>query len=245
MRTVIIEDNQDDLELIKLIIKGLKSDIDIVATAASVQDGIATLNQYKPDLTFMDIRIQGGTAFDILHSLYDWDFEIILTTFCDNYAVDAVDARVVDYVCKPLSSAKICRAVQKAKQLIIKKQNSILPQLPQKLIVNTDNSSLLIDHNEITGVKSKDGYCSIYRCNNTKVNTSMRIKDIEDKLQNTTFFRTNRSNIININFVAEYQFNKINLIKLQNSTTVPIAKSNVKAFKATIAKFFGKELSEL
>lgn len=115
LRTMIVDDEPLAVERLEMLC-GEHAVIEIVGTA---NDGVAALRhaqQLQPDLIFLDIgmpKMDGINAARAL-GLMDKKPAIILVTAYDNFAVEAFDLDVVDYVLKPVSSERLGRAIARA-----------------------------------------------------------------------------------------------------------------------------------
>lgn len=119
LRTIIVDDEPLAVERLEILCNEQPS-IEIVGTAS---DGVAALRiaqQLSPDLMFLDIgmpKMDGINAARAL-GLMDRKPAIILVTAYDNFAVEAFDLDVVDYVLKPVSSERLGRAIARAEAVI-------------------------------------------------------------------------------------------------------------------------------
>jgi DNA-binding LytR/AlgR family response regulator len=115
LRTMIVDDEPLAIERLELLC-GEQPAIDVVGTA---NDGVAALRlaqQLTPDLIFMDIgmpKMDGINAARAL-GLMEKKPAIVLVTAYDNFAVEAFDLDIVDYVLKPVSGERLGRAISRA-----------------------------------------------------------------------------------------------------------------------------------
>ncbi len=115
LRTIIVDDEPLAVERMEILCNEQPA-IEIVGTAS---DGVAALRlakQLEPDLMFLDIgmpKMDGINAARAL-GLMDRKPAIILVTAYDNFAVEAFDLDIVEYVLKPVSSERLGRAIARA-----------------------------------------------------------------------------------------------------------------------------------
>lgn len=115
LRTMIVDDEPLAIERLEILCSELPT-IEIVGTA---NDGVAALRlaqQLTPDLILLDIgmpKMDGINAARAL-GLMDKKPAIILVTAYDNFAVEAFDLDVIDYVLKPVSGDRLGRAISRA-----------------------------------------------------------------------------------------------------------------------------------
>ena len=113
MRAIVV----DDIEKFRCnLIQDLNDycpNIEIVGTAEGVISAAKEIKAKKPDVVFLDIQINEGTAFDLLEILGDVDFKIIFTTASDEYAIKAFKLSAIDYLLKPIDIDELKSAVSK------------------------------------------------------------------------------------------------------------------------------------
>ena len=115
LRTIIVDDEPLAVERLEILCREQPA-IEVVGTAS---DGVAALRlaqQLAPDLMFLDIgmpKMDGINAARAL-GLMERKPAIILVTAYDNFAVEAFDLDIVDYVLKPVSSERLGRAIARA-----------------------------------------------------------------------------------------------------------------------------------
>src|SRR5204863_9644783 len=78
-------------------------------------EGLKAIQQYQPDIIFLDIQMPKITGFEMLE-LIDNPPLVIFTTAFEEYAIKAFDAHAADYLLKPFSKERFDRAIQKILQ---------------------------------------------------------------------------------------------------------------------------------
>ena len=105
----------DDERLARAELKRLLQDhpeIEIIAEAANVNEGVEKIGDMSPDLIFLDIQMPGKTGFDLLTEL-DKTPQVIFTTAYDEYALKAFEVNALDYLLKPVEPLRLADALQK------------------------------------------------------------------------------------------------------------------------------------
>lgn len=113
IRAVIIEDELLSAELLEGMIQDHCPEIRIVGTAHDVSSAIGLILHETPDIVFLDIEMQTGSGFDVLHGLKNRSFKVIFTTAYDHYALKAIKFSAVDYLLKPIDVLELKDAVSK------------------------------------------------------------------------------------------------------------------------------------
>ena len=98
LRSVIIDDEINAVDFINSIVEEYCPDLEIVGKAYNVDEGIAKVEETKPDLIFLDVEMPNGTGFDLLDHFPDKKFDVIFITAFNHYAIKAIKFSAVDYL---------------------------------------------------------------------------------------------------------------------------------------------------
>jgi two-component system LytT family response regulator len=102
IKTIIIEDEQKSRELLAMLVEKNCPQLELVAVAKNVKEGVEMINSLNPDLVFLDISMPDGTGFDLLEQVHGKKFEIIFSTATDKHALKAIKYSACDYLLKPI-----------------------------------------------------------------------------------------------------------------------------------------------
>jgi two-component system LytT family response regulator len=233
VKTVIIEDEIASQELLSQIIKDYCPTLKLIGIASSLTDSVKIIKDKSPQLIFMDIELEETNAFQILDKLNIGNLNIIFTTAYEQYALRAFKYDIIDYLLKPYSPKAVIKAVAKAtKHFTIqeKKSNKSHRENHGKLSVATSHGYSFIDINEIIRIEAEEGYCQIYMINDKKCLANKTLKDIENNLPQSFFYRSHISHIINLKFAKEYIKEDGGFIVLKNGEVIPISRRKKKEF---------------
>lgn len=97
-------------------LKQLWPELEIIAQAEDGPSALAQIESLRPDIAFLDIRMPGLTGLQVARSLTAPTHIVFVTAF-DNHALDAFEANAVDYIVKPIESARLVKVVAKLKKL--------------------------------------------------------------------------------------------------------------------------------
>jgi two-component system LytT family response regulator len=204
--TVIIEDS----ELARLELKHLLKDhaqINLIAEAEDVKSAIQIIEATSPDLVFMDIDLPDGNAFDILEKLTHVP-TIIFTTAFDQFALDAFEFNTLDYLLKPIRKERLAKALNKLdiKPNDIKsdEQNENIEQLLTndcQFFVKDGEQCWLIKIGDVRYIEAIGNYSRIYFSTHSPMHYSS-LQKIEKRLNPKQFFRINRQQLVNLQYVT-------------------------------------------
>jgi two-component system LytT family response regulator len=111
IRTLIVDD--EALSRRGLVIRLARApEFQIVAQATNGREALAAIREHKPDLVFLDIQMPGLSGFDVLKELPATSLPLIVfVTAYDKYAIQAFEARAIDYLLKPVDDARFAAAL--------------------------------------------------------------------------------------------------------------------------------------
>jgi two-component system LytT family response regulator len=233
LRTIIIDDEAHQRLTIEKMVKYYCPAVEIVAQAAGVKSGVEAIRKYKPDLILLDIKMDDGTGFDLLEQIQPIDFKVIFITAYDQYAVKAFKFSALDYLLKPLDPDELVLAVEKALKTV---QKDFLTQLEnlrdhlslenkshKKIIIKTFDNIHLVPVDEILYCESDGSYTTVHILNQEKIIVSAYLKDYEEMLSDSGFFRVHKSYLINLGFIRRFEKAEGGYIILEGDVKIPVA----------------------
>jgi DNA-binding LytR/AlgR family response regulator len=116
MPTALIADDEPHLaEYLRGKLAALWPDLAIVAIAHNGPQAATAIEEWRPDIAFLDIRMPGATGIEVARQLRDGAHRprVVFVTAYDQYAIDAFDADAVDYLLKPVTDERLARTVEK------------------------------------------------------------------------------------------------------------------------------------
>jgi two-component system, LytTR family, response regulator len=235
INAVIIDDELKAVENLKWEIKNQCNDIYVSEIFTNPLDAISAINNIKPDCVFLDVEMPGIDGFELLNRLSFREFDLIITTAYDNYAVKAFKEHAIDYLLKPIDSEYLKEALDQVRKnhknnIIRKEFGKILNELSSekhsgKLALSSTGKTIFIDVEEILYCKSNGSYTEIYLRDEKMQLLSKKLKEVETSLKSKVFFRVHHSYLVNINFIREFVKNDGQYLVLQNGDTIPISRS--------------------
>lgn len=214
---IIIDDENMARALLRNILQDVAPNITVLAECDDLPNGIKAIKKHVPDIVFLDIEMPGHSGLSILDFFNEEEvnFEIVFITGYSEYAIQAFKLSAIDYLLKPINPDILQETVER----IFKKEERNRLQnykiLQDNLKGNTDVNDKCIVVN-LTGItrfiKVKDilmleadgSYCKIHLNNEEKITTSKNLKYFEEALSGMpNFFRSHKSNIVNLKCVTE------------------------------------------
>jgi two-component system LytT family response regulator len=114
MRVLLVDDEPAARERLHRLLKGF-DDLEIVGEAEDGEQAIERIAELTPDLVFLDIQMPGCSGMEVAASLKSPRPQIIFCTAYDEYAVEAFELHAVDYLLKPVSRARLVKAIERTR----------------------------------------------------------------------------------------------------------------------------------
>jgi two-component system, LytTR family, response regulator len=234
IKTIVIDDEMSAILLLEEMMNKLEG-IAAVGHAQDIEEGLNLILHHRPDIVFLDIKLNEEIGFDVIHRLKDYDVDpiFVMVTGYDQFGLEAIKAGAFDYLLKPVSPDELLRVVSRYRQ-----KHSKLPQPEtiQKIRFNTLGGFILINPDEILYCKADANYTDIFLINQQKHTISLNIGTIEKMLIRPVFFRISRSIIINIKFLTEINRGKrlCTLSAGHNSCSLSISRERIKDLEGAL-----------
>lgn len=210
MKAVIIDDEPIARKGISLLADQI-TNLDIIAEFGNpllAQEFILTNKDL--DLIFLDVEMPGITGINYLKSMPP-RCHVILTTAYQQYALEAFELDVVDYLLKPIRIERFAKAVQKVRELIEMKKNSIeINDSDPFIYIKSDRKYVKLALTEVIYIKGLKDYVIIHTEKN-KYMTAMNVGTIGRQLPVDKFARVSKSYIINVAYIKSINLDMIDL----------------------------------
>jgi DNA-binding LytR/AlgR family response regulator len=224
----------DDDELSRIVIENFIEKVTYLNHVGSFKSPIEAIDLINTrgdiDLVFLDIEMPEMTGLEFLQSIKSLP-QIIIISGKKQYALDAFEYDVTDYVLKPVTYPRMFKAVEKANKRFRETKKNIVTD--DGFFIKTNSSLVRIKHEEILWVEALENYVGINTFDN-KFTIHSTMKAIEERLPMGIFKRVHRSFIVNINKIAQIEDNLIIIKVNKGIKSIPIGKSYREALMEVI-----------
>jgi two-component system LytT family response regulator len=234
IRTVLVDDEIDSILVLTRLLESYCPQIKIVGKAEGVESALEVIRVTDPDLVFLDIEMIQGNAFDLLNRLPSITFQVIFVTAFDNHAIRAFKYSAVDYLLKPVDIDDLRTAVNKVTErardenvvgrMKLLLENMTRQNVPgQKMAIPTLDGLSFIPMFDIIWLESKGNYTHIHFSGGTAIVSTRTIKEYEDMLPESIFFRVHSSFIINLQRIQKYQKGRGGNVIMEDGCSIEVA----------------------
>ena len=173
------------------------------------------------DLVILDIQMPEMNGFDIIRSL-DFPPNIIIISSAEEYAIKAFEFNVVDYLLKPISYGRFCKAIDKTIRYFSRKDST--KNDDQEIFIKKGSSLVKLKLTEIIFIEALENYITL-NTNDDRFTIHFTMKAIENQLPSGVFIRVHRSFIINKSMIQTIKENSLDLIIGGSIKSIPVGKS--------------------
>lgn len=185
-------------------------EFNIAAEAKNADEAREQIASYHPEVIFLDIQMPGPSGFDLLESL-DEVPEVIFTTAFDEYAVKAFEVSALDYLVKPYRTERFALAMEKIRKRLSEKTDQ------RRIFIKDGHQCYFVQLNTVYLIESRENYACLY-FDGKKALVKTSLTQLEEKLDGEIFFRINRTQIVNTNFIKDIESLKNARIKIRLTT---------------------------
>ena len=232
LKTVIIDDEPDCINLLKFELGKHCPNVEIVATFNSSIKALGDIELLNPDLVFLDIEMPQMNGFELLEKLMPVRFNIIFVTAYNQFALKAFRFHALDYLLKPFDIGDLIDAVQKVENKVHPSpsqihalQQELKTGAISKIAIPGQNGVTFIEINEIVFAEASNNYTKLVLLNKQHHIISKTLKDVQDVLEERHFLRVHRQYIINLNHVKQFFRGDNMYVVMDNGENIPVARS--------------------
>jgi DNA-binding LytR/AlgR family response regulator len=220
IKILILEDEIPARKKLKRFLDELYYEIEIIAEIDTVAMGISFLKTNSVDLIFSDIELLDGNSFEIYNQV-NISCPIIFTTAYNQFWMNAFESNGIDYLLKPFSRDRFQKAWDKflrfksipndSGKLLsdltkIIEQNFVKKAFKKRFTIHNRQGFYFLDTDNISFFEANDGVVFAYESSGKKhLLTESTLKEIEEQLDSTDFFRLNRSELINKSHIEKIE----------------------------------------
>ena len=226
LRTLLVDDEALSRRGLELRLS-LAADVEIIGHCINGREALDAIREQRPDLVFLDIQMPGLSGFDVLAELQPHELPmIVFVTAYDRFAVQAFEARAIDYVLKPVDDARLAATLNHVRELTDQRaavaernqlvhllaelrgsgelgpEDAITPdqpsaQAPNWLPIRNGRETVRVPVQSIEWVDAAGDYLCIHADGQTHI-LRATMREMENLLDPRLFQRVHRSTIVNL-----------------------------------------------
>lgn len=242
-KVVIIDDEPLARSIVKEYLQN-HPQLELQAECGDGFEGLKAIQQYQPDLIFLDIQMPKINGFEMLE-LIEQPPAVIFTTAFDEYAIKAFEAHAIDYLLKPFNQERFDKALAKWKEeknpATDRKTEELLetasqsPSQSHRIVVKNGSKIKIIPVHDVFYLEAADDYVKIH----TQEGYFLKNKTMshfEQVLDGQHFVRSHRSYIVNVQQITRIDpYEKDNHVAvLRSGVKVPVSRGGYGKLKSVL-----------
>jgi len=190
--------------------------IDLKGHFICAEDALDYLSGNLVDLVFLDVEMPGMSGFEMLDQLV-YRPQVILTTSKTEYAYDAFEYKVCDFLKKPFTYDRFTEALQKVEQ----RKSQSEGEEGDQIFIKVDGKLVRLRYDDILFMESMGDYVKFVTADR-KFITHNTMKNLETKFSGRGFLKVHRSYMVNLNAIDDIQDNTLYV----KGNQIPVSKTN-------------------
>lgn len=234
MKAIVVDDSRLARNELKRLLKE-QDTVEVIAEAADAVEAKEKIEAEKPELVFLDIQMPGKNGFELLEDL-EYVPEIIFTTAYDEFALKAFEYNALDYLQKPVQADRLAGAISKVAERKEKKRqatekNDFMTSADQ-VFVKDGERCWFVQLGDVRLFEVDGNYTKVI-FEDHKPMIPRTLNYLETRLDPKTFFRANRQQIINLNWVEKIEpwFSGSIKIYMKGGHEVDVSRRQTQRFK--------------
>lgn len=246
IKALVVDDEENSRKALLNMLQYYCKDIDVIGQAENITGAYEMINEYNPDVVFLDIQMPGGNGFELLKKFKPIPFKVIFVTAYDHFALRAIKLSAVDYLLKPVSPKELIRSVGKLekqmdvedmfdKQIETLEDNMQSDRQVKKIILNTSTTMHVIKINEVIRCEADENYTRVITEDGKAVLVAKTLKDFDEMLSPFGFCRIHQSHLINLSHVITFE-KSVGIVILTTKERVPVSSRRKEFFLAALQR---------
>jgi len=214
-------------------------DVQIIGEAKNANEAMQLLDENEPDVLFLDIQMPEKNGFELLAELPNCPHVVFVTAY-DEYAIKAFEVNALDYLLKPVEPARLAETLEKLRKKLAEEteqHEEIAPSTRKltaedRIFIKDGEKCWFVELEKVRMFESEGNYVKVH-FDNFRPLILRSLNNLEERLDEKTFFRANRKYIINLKWITRIEswFNGGLQVELREGEKVEISRRQAIKFK--------------
>ena len=244
IKVILIDDENPALQLLEHLLQKIEG----VEVLEKIQDSRLAKDKIldlKPDLVFLDIEMPHIDGFELLASFDKLPFKVVFTTAYNQYAVKALKMNAFDYLMKPLEFSDLeetlCKfrnnEIETSSEQVAQLNRFTVAKMQDTLALSTQKGLIFVNVNDIMYFTAHNAYTFVYLEGGESYLVSKTLAVFEEVLHdNPLFFRSHKSNLVNLKFIHQYNRGEGGELIMKNGESLMVSRSKKQDFLSLFTK---------
>lgn len=231
IRCIVIDDEKQSRSALISELDSYKEEIKIIAEADSVATAVVAINDFQPDLIFLDVHLGDGSGFNVLENTSWHKCKVVFVTAYDQYAIKAFKFNAIDYILKPVSQEEISRVVGRLVDIAPMEENILNKNFlsnykdaaPKRIAISNSDGMHLVEIDEIIRCEADGNYTKIFTTNGEVILTSKTLKEYDTMLSDLNFERVHNSHLVSLRHIKKYLNKDSGYLQMTDGSQIPVS----------------------
>lgn len=236
LTAIIVDDELHGRENLRVLLQNYCPGIMVKGLASSVTEAISLVEEFAPDVVFLDINMPVLDGFDFLESFPKREFLTVFVTAHQEFGINAVKAGAIDYLLKPIDIRELKLTVRKLSGF--SEKASAEPQFTPKakIMIPETHGFSVTNVEDIIRIEAEGSYSLVFTRDGRKTVVSRTLSDFEESLPPGMFCRIHRSSLINLDLVKEYSVIDGGTVTMIDGAKIDVSRRKTNDFLTMIRK---------
>lgn len=203
MNCLIVDDNNIARTTLRQL-AGKVRDLTVAGECETAIDACNLLQEQPVDILLLDIEMPGMTGLELTRHLGDHRSVIIFTTSKKDYAAEAFDLNVADYLIKPVNPARFLQAIDKARDILESRREEVTLEEDNFLFIRDSAVVRRLGLDDILYAEAMGDYVKLHTAQKFyAIHTTL--KTVEERLPDSRFIRVHRSYVVAVSKIDTIQ----------------------------------------
>jgi two-component system, LytTR family, response regulator len=227
MKALVVDDEPLARRELRRLLDAFPS-VRVIGEAGNIDEARERIEEFAPEIVFLDVQMPGGTGFDLLTQL-DRAPRVIFTTAYDQYAVKAFEVNALDYLLKPVEPERLAAAIARLSDRASEPRATPLEQL----FIKDGPRCWFVPLHEVSVFSAEGNYVRLLWGQERPL-LGRSLLALEHNLDPRRFFRANRGQIINLDFIGHVEPGEGGRLHIQmrGGPQVEVSRRQAREFRA-------------
>jgi DNA-binding LytR/AlgR family response regulator len=219
MNCIVVDDEEMARAGLKQLIEKVPF-LTLLHSCASASEALKVMLSEQIDLIFLDMEMPGMSGLEFLAMRKDPDTQVVIVTAQKNYAAEAFDFEVSDFLVKPITEARFLKAMTRVR----KRQDALRKSEDRDIFVKAKSRLVKINTADILYIEAVGNHASLYTSTERYV-VLATLKSLESRFPEQRFMRVHNSFIVRVDQITAVEENLVILGK----KSVPVSRAHWKS----------------
>lgn len=243
LKAIVVDDEESARDVLENLLQRFCPEVEVLAKCSSLKSAISQIENFEPDVVFLDIEMPNYAGFEIVNFFEEIKFEIVFVTAYDHYAIKAFEISAIDYLLKPIDIARLKesvsrisrhREVEKQRQRIDVLASTIETKLLKNIVITDKGQQHIVGIDKIVAIEAQESYCFVFT-ESKRYTVSKNLKHFESLFEAMpAFMRVHKSWLINKDYLQHYSKTELT-IQLRGNILAKLSKYKKAEFEKALS----------